>query len=74
MKGFNCNPFSSRLADLFSSLGDGRLHFDNLLEMHNVLHHRAAAGTKITWAFALWDFDGMRSSEGFSIAFNPLSL
>ena len=62
MRGFKCNPFALRMADIFSPQGDGKLAFQELLDLHDSLHPQAPAEGKIAWAFALWDFDGTSHS------------
>ena len=58
MRAFKCNPFAIRIADIFSPQGDGKLTFQDLLNLHDCFHPQAPAEGKIAWAFALWDFDG----------------
>ncbi len=54
-----CNPFASRMVELFSGDGSGTLDFGQLLHMLAVFSTRTTMETKTVWAFAMWDFDGM---------------
>ena len=71
MKGFRCNPFASRLGQLFSAEGDGSLSFKSFVDMHSSLHASTLPEERIAWVFALWDFDG-RLPHKFKPWKNPL--
>lgn len=52
------NPFAPRICELFSEDGSGDLSFEKFLNMMAVFSHRTDPEIKMTWAFAIWDFDG----------------
>lgn len=52
------NPFSARIASIFSEDGSGRLSFKNFLELFSVFSPRASFDVKVIFLFAIWDFDG----------------
>ena len=56
---FKCNPFASRIVELFSEDGSGVISFQKFINIFSVFSPRATAETKTVWAFAIWDFDGM---------------
>ena len=55
---FKCNPFASRIVELFSEDGSGVISFQKFINIFSVFSPRATAETKTVWAFAVWDFDG----------------
>jgi len=55
---FKCNPFASRIVELFSEDGSGIISFQKFINIFSVFSPRATAETKTVWAFAVWDFDG----------------
>lgn len=56
---FKCNPFASRIVELFSEDGSGIISFQKFINIFSVFSPRATAETKTVWAFAVWDFDGV---------------
>lgn len=58
MDEFKCNPFASRIVELFSEDGSGVISFEKFINIFSVFSPRATAETKTVWAFAVWDFDG----------------
>ncbi len=56
---FKCNPFASRIVELFSEDGSGVISFQKFINIFSVFSPRATAETKTVWAFAIWDFDGV---------------
>lgn len=52
------NPFASRICELFSEDGSGRLTFDKFLNMMDAFSDDTPSEVKLVWAFAMWDFDG----------------
>ena len=58
MDEFKCNPFASRIVELFSEDGSGVISFQKFINIFSVFSPRATAETKTVWAFAIWDFDG----------------
>ena len=52
------NPFSTRIAEVFSDDGAGQLSFKNFLELFSVFSPGASFDAKVVFLFAIWDFDG----------------
>ena len=61
---FKCNPFASRIVELFSEDGSGVISFQKFINIFSVFSPRATAETKTVWAFAVWDFDGACCTHG----------
>ena len=59
MPELRCNPFAARIVELFSEDGSGELDFQKVVNLFSVFSPRATAETKVVWAFAIWDFDGV---------------
>lgn len=51
------NPFRDRLFKVFSSAGDTRCSFEDILDMFSVLSENCPHNVKAAWAFRVFDFD-----------------
>ncbi|CAG0920173.1 unnamed protein product [Notodromas monacha] len=52
------NPFGDRICQVFSSTKDGRISFEDFLDMMSVFSDAAPASVKLEYAFRIFDFDG----------------
>ncbi len=66
MDELKCNPFGSRIVELFSEDGSGTINFQNFINIFSVFSPRATVDTKMVWAFAIWDFDGAHVPAAFA--------
>ena len=69
---FKCNPFASRIVELFSEDGSGVISFQKFINIFSVFSPRATAETKTVWAFAVWDFDGAYRTRGVLLQRNMM--
>jgi calcium and integrin-binding protein 1 len=51
------NPFGDRVCTAFSSDKDGKMGFDDFLDMYSVMSDAATLEAKTHFAFAVYDFD-----------------
>jgi len=54
---FECNPFSDRICRVFSTSNDGRISFDDFIDIMNVFHPHAQKSLKVEYAFKIYDFN-----------------
>eukprot|EP00127_Corallochytrium_limacisporum_P005403 Clim_evm15s204 gene=Clim_evmTU15s204 len=52
------NPFRSRICQVFSEDGTGKMTFDDFLDMLSVFSENATRDVKASYAFKIYDFDG----------------
>ena len=52
------HPIGDRVCHAFSSERDGRMSFDDYLDMYSVMSPRSNPGIKTHFAFLAYDFDG----------------
>ncbi|XP_064485278.1 calcium and integrin-binding protein 1-like [Ornithodoros turicata] len=57
MPEFCNNPFKDRLLAVFSSAHDGRLSFEDFLDLLSILSDHAPVDAKLEYAFQVYDFD-----------------
>nr|XP_023025970.1 calcium and integrin-binding protein 1-like [Leptinotarsa decemlineata] len=51
------NPFKDRIFRVFSSLRDGKMSFEDLLDLCSVMSENCPAQVKAAYAFQIFDFD-----------------
>jgi len=61
------NPLADRMVDVFSERKDGRLSFEEFVDLFSVFHPRSSRNDKVKMVFKLFDLDG----DGF---LNPSDL
>ncbi|CAH0552183.1 unnamed protein product [Brassicogethes aeneus] len=52
------NPFRDRIYEVFSSEGDYKFSFEDLLDLCSVMSEKCPDSVKAAWAFRIFDFDG----------------
>jgi calcium and integrin-binding protein 1 len=52
------NPFADRICQVFSSTHDGKISFEDFLDMMSVFSDAAPSTVKMEYAFRIYDFDG----------------
>ncbi|UYV72510.1 CIB1 [Cordylochernes scorpioides] len=69
------NPFADRLCALFSSKKDGKLSFEDFLDMASVLSDSAPIKVKADYSFVLYDEDedGMLSRQDIAAVVSRLT-
>lgn len=70
------NPFRERICEVFSSSGDGKISFEDFLDLVSVFSETASRGVKIEYAFRIYDFnnDGLISSRDLFEIINLLTV
>ncbi|XP_066249338.1 calcium and integrin-binding protein 1-like [Euwallacea similis] len=51
------NPFKERIFRVFSSEKDGRMSFEDVLDLCSVMSDKCPDAVKAAWAFRIYDFD-----------------
>ena len=51
------NPFCDRMFRVFSSVRDGKLSFEDFLNLCSILSPQCPLEVKATWAFKMFDYD-----------------
>uniref|UniRef100_A0AAR5Q6V7 EF-hand domain-containing protein n=1 Tax=Dendroctonus ponderosae TaxID=77166 RepID=A0AAR5Q6V7_DENPD len=52
------NPFRDRIFQVFSSEEDGKMSFEDILDLCSAMSEKCPASVKAAWAFRILDFDG----------------
>ncbi|KAL1501024.1 hypothetical protein ABEB36_006429 [Hypothenemus hampei] len=52
------NPFQDQIFKVFSSKGDGRMSFEDILDLCSAMSEKCPDSVKAAWAFRILDFDG----------------
>ncbi|KAH0956445.1 hypothetical protein HN011_000481 [Eciton burchellii] len=53
-----CNPFRDAIYKVFSSERDGRLSFEDILDLCSAFSANCPQEVRMAWAFEIFDFDG----------------
>ncbi|EZA57860.1 Calcium and integrin-binding protein [Ooceraea biroi] len=53
-----CNPFRDAIYKVFSAERDGRLSFEDILDLCSAFSANCPQGVRAAWAFEIFDFDG----------------
>ncbi|XP_043471843.1 calcium and integrin-binding protein 1-like isoform X4 [Leptopilina heterotoma] len=55
---FPHNPFRDSIFRVFSSKRDGKMGFEDLLDLCSALNEKCPESVRSSWAFRIFDFDG----------------